>query len=195
MSGLSHNDEYLIQLLHEGDEQALSLIYKKYWEVMYVAAYNLVKNKEISEDIVQDVFVNLWNKRDKLLVKTSLKSYLYTSTIYKVYDFFRKNNKMIEVELVTNFNEKIQALTPETQLMHKELIQHVESVIDELPEKCKEVFRLSREEGLSNKAIAAQLNISLRTVEGHISKALRFLRMSLSVSLSIDFIFFLLKNK
>ncbi|OBQ54778.1 hypothetical protein VQ01_10810 [Tamlana sp. s12] len=184
-----------MQLLHEGDEQALSLIYKKYWEVMYVAAYNLVKNKEISEDIVQDVFVNLWNKRDKLLVKTSLKSYLYTSTIYKVYDFFRKNNKMIEVELVTNFNEKIQALTPETQLMHKELIQHVESVIDELPEKCKEVFRLSREEGLSNKAIAAQLNISLRTVEGHISKALRFLRMSLSVSLSIDFIFFLLKNK
>ncbi|WP_067149778.1 RNA polymerase sigma factor [Pseudotamlana agarivorans] len=195
MSGLSQNDDYLIQLLHDGDELALSLIYKEYWEVMYVAAYNLVKNKEISEDIVQDVFVNLWNKRDKLLVKTSLKSYLYTSTIYKVYDFFRKNKNMIEVELVTNFNEKIQALTPETQLMHKELIQHVESVIDALPEKCKEVFRLSREEGLSNKAIAAQLNISLRTVEGHISKALRFLRMSLSVSLSIDFIFFLIKNK
>ncbi|AUS06052.1 RNA polymerase sigma factor [Pseudotamlana carrageenivorans] len=154
------NDDYLIHLLHKGDESALTLIYKKYWQIMYLAAYNIVKNKEVSEDIVQDVFVNLWNKKDKVLVKTSLKSYLYTSTIYKVYDFFRKNKKMIHVELLDDFSQKAQVLTPENQLIHKELIQQFEDVIKVLPKKCKEVFKLSREQGLSNKDIAKQLNVS-----------------------------------
>ncbi|GAA3594054.1 RNA polymerase sigma-70 factor [Flavivirga amylovorans] len=191
----SQNDETLITLLNKGDNKVLSLVYKKYWETMYLAAYNMVKNKEISEDIVQDIFVNLWHKRDQITIKTSLKSYLYTSTIYKVYDYFKKNKHIIKLELFENFDKKIQSSNPETILMHGELIKHIDSVIENLPEKCKLVFKLSREDQLSNREIAKKLNISPRTVENHISKALKYLRASLNVSLSLEFITFILQNK
>ncbi|GAA3643799.1 RNA polymerase sigma-70 factor [Flavivirga jejuensis] len=190
-----NNNKELIELLHQGNDEALSLIYKKYWQMMYLAAYNLVQDKAVCEDIVQDIFVNLWNKRDNLFINTSLKSYLYTSTIYKVYDFFRKNKKLIKVELLDDFSEKTQCFTPETKLLYEELIQHVDSVIEKLPVKCKTVFKLSREQGLTNKEIADKLHISKRTVEGHITKALSILRGSIGISLSLEFVFFIIKMK
>lgn len=194
-NAIINNDRELIDLLHQGNEEALSLIYKKYWQMMYLAAYNLVQDKEVCEDIVQDIFVKLWSKRDNLIINTSLKSYLYTSTIYKVYDSFRKNKKLIKVELLDDFSEKIQTFTPETKLLHDELIQHVDSIIEQLPEKCKVVFKLSREQELSNKEIANKLQISQRTVEGHITKALSILRGSIGIPLSLEFILFLIKMK
>ena len=193
-SDIKMREQELISRLNHGDESALATIYKDNWEVMYLAAYNLVKNKQISEDIVQDVFITIWKKREKLEIKVSLKSYLYTSTIYKTYDYFRKNKSAITVELIENFNERIQTSNPETKLMDKELTEYLETIIGELPEKCKIVFNLSRNEQLSHKEIAAQLNISTRTVEGHITKALKILRASLSSIATTSFVIFILSN-
>ncbi|MCK0131683.1 RNA polymerase sigma-70 factor [Flavobacteriaceae bacterium F08102] len=176
-------DQELLNLLHTGENNALTLVYNKYWKMMYLASYNLVKNKTVSEDIVQDIFVYLWNNRANLTIKTSLKNYLYTSTMYKVYDHFRKSKAQPSVELFENFHEKITHSTPETQFVYDELMAHIDALIEELPDRCKQVFRLSRDEQLSNKEIAAKLNISLRTVEGHISKALKHLKSSLIISL------------
>lgn len=188
-----YNDIDLVKRLQENEEQALTIIYKEYWEIMYVAAYNLVKDRSVCEDIVQEVFISLWQRRAKLQIKTSLKSYLYTSTVYKVYDHFSKNKKMLKDELFDNFENKIETSNPETKLMHEELIHLLDSIIDTLPDKCKEVYKLSRENMLSNKEIAEQLNISQRTVEGHISKALKILKESLGVVVSVEFILFFLK--
>ena len=183
-----YNDLDLVKRLQQNEEEALTIIYKEYWEIMYVAAYNLVKDKSVCEDIVQEVFISLWQRREKLQIKTSLKSYLYTSTVYKVYDHFSKNKKMLKDELFDNFENKIEASNPETKLMHEELIHHLDAIVDSLPDKCREVYKLSRENMLSNKEIAEQLNISQRTVEGHISKALKILKESLGVAVSIEFI-------
>lgn len=179
-SKLSLKERDLIHRLNNNDESALASVYKENWELMYFAAFNLVKNKQISEDIVQDVFVEIWKKREGLNVKVSLKSYLYTSTIYKTYDYFRKNKSAITVDLLENFNDRLQTSNPETKLMDKELEEYLETIISELPEKCRIVFDLSRNEDLSHKEIASKLNISPRTVEGHITKALKVLRSSLS---------------
>jgi len=183
-----YNDLDLVKRLQQNEEEALTIIYKEYWQIMYMAAYNLVKDRSVCEDIVQEVFISLWQRREKLQIKTSLKSYLYTSTVYKVYDHFSKNKKMLKDELFDNFENKIEASNPETKLMHEELIRHLDAIVDTLPDKCKEVYKLSRENMLSNKEIAEQLNISQRTVEGHISKALKILKESLGVAVSIEFI-------
>ncbi|WP_027127127.1 RNA polymerase sigma factor [Gelidibacter mesophilus] len=191
-SKLSLIERDLIHRLNNNDESALASIYKEHWELMYFAAFNLVKNKQISEDIVQDVFVHIWKKRKGLEIKVSFKSYLYTSAIYKTYDYFRKNKSSITVELLENFNERIQTSNPETKLMDKELNEYLETVISELPEKCRIVFNLSRNENLSHKEIASKLNISPRTVEGHIAKALKILRCSLSSISTTSYIVFLI---
>lgn len=183
-----YNDLDLVKRLQQNEEEALTIIYKEYWQIMYMAAYNLVKDRSVCEDIVQEVFISLWQRREKLQIKTSLKSYLYTSTVYKVYDHFSKNKKMLKDELFDNFENKIEASNPETKLMHEELIRHLDAIVDSLPDKCREVYKLSRENMLSNKEIAEQLNISQRTVEGHISKALKILKESLGVAVSIEFI-------
>lgn len=191
-SEISLKERELIQRLNNNDELALASIYNEYWEIMYLGAYNLVKNKQVSEDIVQDVFVNIWKKRGDLEIKVSLGSYLYTSTIYKTYDYFRKNKSAIRVDLLENFNERVQNSNPETKLMDKELQDYLEAVINELPEKCRVVYNLSRHEQLSHKEIAVKLNISTRTVEGHITKALKVLRKSLSSISTIFFIIFVI---
>lgn len=191
-SEISLKERELIQRLNNNDELALASIYNEYWEIMYLGAYNLVKNKQVSEDIVQDVFVNIWKKRGDLEIKVSLGSYLYTSTIYKTYDYFRKNKSAIRVDLLENFNERVQNSNPETKLMDKELQDYLEAVINELPEKCRVVYNLSRNEQLSHKEIAVKLNISTRTVEGHITKALKVLRKSLSSISTIFFIIFVI---
>ena len=183
-----YNDLDLVKRLQQNEEEALTIIYKEYWQIMYMAAYNLIKDSSVCEDIVQEVFISLWQRREKLQIKTSLKSYLYTSTVYKVYDHFSKNKKILKDELFDNFENKIEASNPETKLMHEELIRHLDAIVDSLPDKCREVYKLSRENMLSNKEIAEQLNISQRTVEGHISKALKILKESLGVAVSIEFI-------
>jgi len=184
-------DTDLVKRLHNNDQAALAIIYKEHWEIMYLAAYNLLRDKSISEDIVQDVFVSFWQKRNTLKIKVSIRSYLYTSTTYKVYDYFRKNKKMIKEELFNHFDEKVQVSNPETKLMHKELVGFIDSLINQLPPKCKEVFKLSREEQLTNQEIAQRLSVSKRTVEGHITKALMLLRNSLGVNVSIEFMSFI----
>ncbi|CAI8204840.1 MAG: ECF RNA polymerase sigma factor SigE [Formosa sp. Hel1_33_131] len=184
-------DTDLVKRLHNNDQAALAIIYKEHWEIMYLAAYNLLRDKSISEDIVQDVFVSFWQKRNTLEIKVSIRSYLYTSTTYKVYDYFRKNKKMIKEELFNHFDEKVQVSNPETKLMHKELVGFIDSLINQLPPKCKEVFKLSREEQLTNQEIAQRLSVSKRTVEGHITKALMLLRNSLGVNVSIEFMSFI----
>jgi RNA polymerase sigma-70 factor (ECF subfamily) len=185
-----YTDVDLVKRLQNNEEEALAIIYKEYWEIMFLAAYNLVKDRAVCEDIVQEVFISLWQRREKLQIKVSLKSYLYTSTVYKVYDHFNKNKKMVKDELFDNFENKIETSNPETKLMHQELINYLDSVVDSLPDKCREVYKLSRENMLSNKEIAEQLNISQRTVEGHISKALKIIKESLGVAVSIEFILY-----
>lgn len=172
------SDFDIINGLKTGDKRALTVLYNNYWKVLYISSYNLLKDKEVCEEIIQDVFIDIWNKRDKLDIKVSLKSYLYACVRYKVFAQYR-TNKLPRVELLEELDRRLQYTTPETKIMHKELKQHIKLVIDGLPKKCKKVYKLSRNEQLSHKEIAEQLDISIKTVENHITNALRVLRTSL----------------
>ena len=185
------NDDILLERLKSGDNQALTEIYNAYWKSLFLSSYALLKNKEVCEDIIQDIFLDIWRKREVLKITISLKAYLYACTRYKVYDCFRKNKKEIKVDLLDNLNTRVYHTTPVTKLMHKELILHIDSVVDTLPKKCKEIYLLSREEQLSHKEIAQKLSISTKTVESHITRALKTLRSSMGNLITLEMIIWL----
>lgn len=187
----STSDQKILELLNSGDEKSISYLHGKYAEELFVSAYNMVKSKEVCEDILQEVFINIWNKRGDLKIKTSLKSYLYASVIYGVYGYFRKNSDKMNVELLEGFNTHIQKSNPETKLIQKEIISQINAIIESLPEKCRLVFEMSRNEQLSHKEIAEKLNISTKTIETHITKALKTIRSSLGYTYSIEIVAFL----
>lgn len=180
------SDDILLKRLNAGDSNALSDIYNAYWRPLFLSSYGMLKSKEISEDIVQDVFLDIWRKRENLHITISLKAYLYACTRYKVYDHFRKNKDVLNVELFENLNNRAYQATPMTKLMHKELRQHIENVVATLPEKCRQIYVLSRDEQLSHKEISEKLNISTKTVENHITKALKKLKSSMGEVLSLE---------
>ncbi|WP_111709925.1 RNA polymerase sigma factor [Lutibacter citreus] len=185
------NDDILLERLKSGDNQALTEIYNAYWKSLFLSSYSLLKNKETSEDIIQDVFLDIWKKREQLKITISLKAYLYACTRYKVYDYFRKNKKGINVDLIENLNTRAYQATPATKLMHKELVEHIETVVSTLPKKCREIYLLSREEQLSHKEIAQKLNISTKTIESHITRALKTLRTSMGGLISLEMVIWL----
>jgi len=171
-----NSDIILIKRLGEDDERALLKIYNTYWKLLYRSAFNILKNKELSEDVVQNVFISLWNRRKDLTIKVSLKSYLYASTRYQVFYEIRKNKQHFHVELFEELENSLKDTSPETKLIYKELVAQINQVVDTFPEKCRIVYKLSREKQLSHKEISQKLNISIRTIDRHVNKALKILR-------------------
>lgn len=184
----TNSDHILIKRLRNDDELALTIIYNDYWRLLYISAFKILKNKELSEDIVQNVFISLWNNRKKIEIKRSLKSYLYTSTRYQVFAKIRKNEHKLHSELFDDIDNRLRKTSPETKLMYKELMEQVNEVVESLPKKCRIVYKLSREKQLSHKEISQKLNISTKTVENHITKALRALRTSLGYLIIVFFL-------
>ena len=177
------NDIQLIDRLKQDDEVALSRIYEKYWQPLYLAAYHVIKDKQICEDIIQELFIKLWNKRQSIEITVSLKAYLYASIRYEVYRQIRTGN--VRGDIYDNLIERLHTPACDDTIEYKELIDRVSIIVDKLPQKCREVYKLSREENLSHKQIASMLNISAKTVENHLTKALRLLRTSLSTEIIV----------
>lgn len=184
------SDNILIDRLKKDDKKALAELYNAYWQPLFISSYNLLKDKELCEEIVQNVFIDLWNNREKIQIKISINSYLYACIRYKVFGQFRKK-KMIKVELFDDLKKRFQYATPETKIIHKELVEQIDAIVETLPKKCRKVYRLSRNEQLSHKEIANQLNISTKTVENHITIALKAIREALGYMLSIELLLFI----
>ena len=145
---------------------------------MFLVAFNIVKDRSSAEDIVQDILIAVWEKRKNLVIQHSLKAYLFSSVRYASYKEWKR--------ILTSPNESIESLelpnddSPIEHLAYHELKNQISQVINDLPARCKEVYILSRENQLSHKEIAERMNISTKTVENQLTKALRILRLSLN---------------
>lgn len=184
------SDVQLIGLLKADDEAALTIIYKRYWASLFSAAYNILKDRQACEDIIQELFIKLWDCRAEVQISVSLKAYLYASVRYGVYRQIKTGS--VRSEIFDDLIERLHTPTAYGSIEHKELLLQINRVIDTLPDKCREVYKLSREECLSHKQIATQLNISTKTVENHLTKALRELRGSLGAAFIMEALMFLL---
>jgi RNA polymerase sigma-70 factor (family 1) len=184
------SDMQLIGRLKADDEAALTMIYRRYWASLFKAAYNILKDRQACEDIIQELFIKLWDCRNEVEISISLKAYLYASVRYGVYRQIRTGS--VKSEIFDDLIERLHTPAIHNSIEHKELLLQINQVIDTLPEKCREVYKLSREECLSHKEIALQLNISTKTVENHLTKALRQLRGSLGTAFILEALMLLL---
>lgn len=181
-------DKELLDQLKNNEKLAIEKIYNLYWEDLFLSAFNLLKNKEACEEIVQDVFITVWEKRTELQITYTLKGYLYGMVRFKVLNFLRSNSKEYPTDDTEGIEKRFQCITPETNLIYKEYEVYLESIIQSLPEKGREVYLLSRYEQLSNKEIALRLNISLKTVENHMTKSLAIIKKAIQNLIVIDFL-------
>lgn len=161
--------------IRAGNRTAFKYAFNFYYSKLCTYTINLTLNPEVAEDIVQEVFINFWNNRKEIHITTSLKSYLYKSCYNKYIDTYRKtktiNKKLEELRYI-----EIQRLTEEDTSIRNYQIELLNKAIEELPEKCREIFILSKLEGLKYKEIAEKLGISIKTVENQIGTAFMKLR-------------------
>lgn len=176
-------DHDLLLLLKKGHEPALTALYLRYWDKLLVVAINRLNDASEAEECVQDVFFSLWQRREDLQLSHSLATYLAVAVKYRVINALDKQYRLrnrIERSFVNSRDD--QGFSAEDRLLEKELQEQITASINKLPEKCRIVFKLSREQGLTNKQIAADLDISEKTVEAHISKAIKDIRSNLSIT-------------
>lgn len=174
----SYSDEQLFELLCQDNREAFDEIYSRYWDKLYVYTAKAIKDKEAAKDIIQEIFVSLWLRRDSLKNNDSLSGYLFTAARFKGITYIQSNLKKSSFEpaLIEHFTGRQDSLNE--QLAAKELNTIVNDEIRKLPEKMREIYILSRKEQLSHKEIAEKLQISDKTVKKQISNALKLFRIA-----------------
>lgn len=183
----TRTDQELLELLKNDDKVAFETLYHKYANRLYSEAFKLLKDDILSKDIVQDVFLQLWNKRYTQEIG-SLNAYLYAITRFQVFKVIRSGKShedIFEVE-----QELPLCRNTEYALAEREVSAAFFMGLSALPEKCREIFSLSRVECLSNREISLRLSISHKTVENQITIAIRKLRIGLSEFLPLVLFFF-----
>ncbi|MGJ1241030.1 RNA polymerase sigma factor [Sphingobacterium siyangense] len=181
------SDIELIDLLNQYDHNAYTEIYERYWSVLYVHAFRILQHEDEALDSIQNVFENLWNKAGSLVVQSSLKAYLFTSVRNSSLNAIEKSKtRSMYIDSLNEFVDIYRSSTEE-ELYFKELLKKFESEIENLPPKMREIFLKSRNEGLSYKKIAKELNITENTVKTVLHRAVLQLKKKLNTLITFLF--------
>lgn len=178
----SSDDKALVESLQRGDVQAFDRLFGNYAKRLYAFGFKYLRSKEDAEGLVQDVFLKIWENRKKLDKDSSLKSYLFTIAYNDICTIFRKRatKRQFQDEIalqITAFNPKT-----EERIDYKSVLEEVDRLIELLPENQKNVLLKRKNQGLSSKEIAEELNLSPRTVDNYMSAALKFLKSRLAAN-------------
>ena len=171
---LRYTREEINNALKKGDEEVFEYLFKTLFSPLVSYAFKLVSNSEEAKEIVQEAFIHLWNRKDNIEIKSSVHAYFYKivknrSLNYLQSKYFNDNNKLEEYGEF-HFSD----LKPDNEIEEKNLTSLLNNIINSLPKKTKIVFELSRKDELTYSEISSELNISIKTVEFHISSALKF---------------------
>ncbi len=175
---LPSEDALLLSGLKRGEERFYRLLFDKYYQPLVVFANRMLLDMDLSRSTVQDVFVMLFDKREEIVIHTSLNAHLYQSVRNRCLNHMKRDKMKNERhQIILDKGETFEK--PSTSMEFNELEALIHSTIEVLPEQCRRIFKMSRQEGLTNQEIAENLAISKRTVETQISKALKRLREEL----------------
>jgi len=169
------NKEMTADLVYE-NEAVFEQLFKKHFRELHAYAFSLLKDWDVAEEIVQSLFLKLWEKNEWSHIQTSIKSYLYKSVYHDSLNYIRRQKVQLKYQTSTAYAMKNDTDDAAGKLKMSELEQHLNQALGKLPEKCRAIFQLSRFQELKYQEIATQLDISIKTVETHMGKALRILR-------------------
>lgn len=161
------------------DLSAFENIYREYWSELFDAAYQRIHSIEKAEEIIQELFVELWEKRDQIQIRESVEAYLFGALKFRILNYLRHEKVRESHMQVIRGGLSVSVNSLEEEIYVNELETAYLNEVNNLPEKCRAAFELSRNEQLSFKEIAGKLNVSVNTVEKHIGKALKVLRFNL----------------
>lgn len=170
-------DKYLVTLLTQNDESAFCELYVRYKDKLYYFCLHLLKSKEEANDIVQEIFIRIWESRSFINPDLSFSSFLYTMARNRIMNYFRDMDIDIKVKEIIASQKITTEETAESQIIYTEYQEILRTAIEQLPTQRQKIFNMSRIENMSHKEIAAELNISVNTVQEHISEALKFIKI------------------
>lgn len=187
MSRLSEGK--MLALLKEGDREAFNTIYKTYYFQLYFHCRKYIADPEVAKDLLQNVFLRLWERREEIEIEVSLRAYLFRSAQNECLNHIRSlrpNLSLSEIEGEQVLTDKETQNSPDTNMESKEIERAIDLIIETLPEQCKKIFIMSRMKGMKNKEIANLLSISVRTVDTQIYRALKLMKKGLKDYLAND---------
>lgn len=189
----NQTDRLLFSKIEHGNEEAFKILFQNYYASLCYFANQYVKEDHAAEEIVQEVFLKIWEKRKIIKIETSVKQYLYKSVRNSSLNFIQHNKvkNQYAMDIIENFKQEID---PTKYYLEVGLAEKIEESINSLPEKRKEIFRLCKEDGLKYKEIAEKLKISVKTVEAQMGLALKSLREKLKDYHNPLILFYLFSN-
>ena len=175
------------------DEKHLEEVFKQNFRRLYTYAFSIVKNEIIAEEMVQNVFLRIWEKRDTMNISTSATAYLYKSVYHESLNYLRHRKVQESFLSYASKSQQFYTAPADDKIQLSELQQELQQALNELPEQCRTIFQMSRFEELKYREIADRLGLSVKTVENQIGKALKILRNKLSDFLPLFILLFISK--
>lgn len=174
-----YSDEQLLALLNSSDEGAFTELYNRYWDKLVFVASNRLKNIPLAEEVTQDIFLNLWARREVLHLEFKFSTYLAAALKYKIIDARLKQKRGQQKMKSFQTTQSHLDNSTQDQLEFEELMDRLAKLVNSLPEKPQLIYQLSKEKGHSAKEIASQLHMPEKTVESHLYRAIKALKTGL----------------
>ncbi len=171
MGEMNDDEEKIWRAIQQKDEQAFEQYYKEHYRIFFLAACGYLKDAGVAEEIVNDVFLKLWESAGTIQIESSLKAYIYRAVINRSLNELNKTKR--DQQNQKEFSRRPEGSVEIKAMEDNELKISLYKAVDQLPEQCRKVFRMSRFEGLKQQEIADRLDISIKTVKNHITHALK----------------------
>ncbi len=169
----------LIHQLNTGNELVFEKVFKQYFKALQNYAYTILNDLDVAEEMVQNVFLKIWEKREKLPQDANIGSYLYKSVYHESLNWLRHEKVKFSHQEHTLYSMKNETDNTADRIKMKQLEEHLQKALNDLPQQCRTIFQMSRFDELRYREIADELGISVKTVENQMGKALRLMRLKL----------------
>jgi RNA polymerase sigma-70 factor (ECF subfamily) len=176
---INHTDEELVTLLRENSEDAFTALYDRYWKRLFVVAANKLQDLYVAEELVQDIFSDLWVRKETIELTGPIGVYLAVAMKYRVINYQARQRRAREYRLYAEKNLPSTDNSTQEWLRFEELKERLEELVAALPERCQLTYRMSREQGLTQKEIAREMGISEKAVERNMGRAIKTLKTGL----------------